>query len=102
MAIRTPMITMVKMTEGDFERYGTQKWLDGKHHVYGDLLVFLKKKAADAFSDSKDALAKQLRDDIPKLIGEFFKDAEKYAKQHEKDYPYKLVEFEEPGPDDDE
>lgn len=97
--VKRPLVTMVKMTEGDFESYGTQKWLDGKHHVHGDLLAFLKTKAAEAFGAGKDDLAKQLRDDIPKLIGKFFEDTKKYAEEHKKDYPYKLIEIEEPEPE---
>lgn len=88
-------VSMVKMTEGDFENFSTQKWLDGHHHVHGKLLAFLKEKAAEAFTAGKDDLAKQLRDDIPKLIGPFFKEQEKYAQKHKADYPYELIEFEE-------
>jgi hypothetical protein len=88
-------VAMVKMTEDHFENLSTQKWLEGHYHVYGNLLAFFQTKAAEAFTESKDALAKQLRDDIPKLIKPFFEDQESRAKEHAKNYPYKLIEFDE-------
>lgn len=78
---------MVKMTEDDFENLSTQKWLEGHHHVHGNLLAFLQVKAAEAFSAGKDDLAKQLRDDIPKLLAPFFKDQEKQAEAHKERLP---------------
>lgn len=88
-------VSMVKLTEGDFENLCTQKWLEGHHHVHGALLVYLKDKAAEAFTAGKDDLAKQLRDDIPKLLSPFFKEQEKRAEAHKKGFPYKLIEFDE-------
>lgn len=98
---RDNRVAMIKMEADDYENILTQKWLDGHHHVYGDLLVYLHEKAGASFISGKDAEAKLLRDEIPKLLKPFFDAAEKRAEEHDKTYNCKsprVTEFMEDQP----
>lgn len=79
-------VSMVKMTGDHFENLLTQKWLNGKEHVDGELFAYLHELAVEAFLRGDDTQAKLLRDAIPSLLKPFFEKMEKYAKEHAQKY----------------